>query len=199
LALLLVVAGALGSALVVYRSGHRTDVLVAAHEIKPGQQVNSSDFRVARVATDSGSVVHASDQHSFVGTFATTEIPAGTLLNHLMFQVSNVLPADGVVVGVTLGRYQRPATSISNGDVVRAFLIPKTSTGANGPGPGLVLVDAARVVDVVGASSTDTITASLLVKQSDAQNLISAASQGAVSLAELPKSVVPSIDFQTGS
>lgn len=196
-ALLLVVAGALGSALVVYRSGQRTDVLVAAREIKPGQRMAASDFSVARVATDSGSVVHASDEHNFIGTIATTGIPTGTMLNHLMFQVGSVLPADGVVVGVTLSRNQRPAADVATGDVVRAFLVPKTSQNANAPTVGPVLVDAARVVDVQSASSADTITVSLLVKQADAQTLISAAGQGTVALAELPKTTVPSIDFQT--
>jgi hypothetical protein len=199
LALLLVVAGALGSALVVYRSGQRTDVLVAAHQIKPGQQMAATDFGVARVATDSGSVVHASDEHNFIGTFATTGIPTGTMLNHLMFQVGSVLPAAGVVVGVTLSRNQRPAADIVTGDVVRAFLVPRTSQNTSAPTAGPVLVAAARVVDVQGASSADTITVSLLVGQADAQLLISAAGQGTVALAELPKTTVPPIDFQSAS
>ena len=38
LAILLVLAGALGSALVAYRSGSRVDVLVARHDIGPGEQ-----------------------------------------------------------------------------------------------------------------------------------------------------------------
>src|SRR4051795_8048453 len=80
LALLLVVAGALGAALVVYRSGHRTDVLVAAHEIRTGERVTADDFAVARVAADSDLVVPASERAAFVGSFATTTIPAGALI-----------------------------------------------------------------------------------------------------------------------
>src|SRR3954471_8284833 len=96
LALLLVVLGALGSALVVYRTGHRTDVLIAAHDIRAGQQITAADFDTARVATDSGNVVRASAKGNFIGTYARTEIPAGTLLNNLMFQAANVVPDDGV-------------------------------------------------------------------------------------------------------
>ena len=42
-----------------------------------------------------------------------------------MFRVGSVLPAEGVLVGVTLSVDQRPAASISTDDVVRAYLVPK--------------------------------------------------------------------------
>lgn len=199
LALLLIVAGALGSALVVYRAGHRTDVLIAAREIKPGQRLTSADFATARVATDSGSVVQSADESNFVGTFATTDIPAGTLVNRLMFQAGSMLPKDGVVVGVTLARSQRPAAAIASGDVLRAFQVPRTSSGDTAVA-GSVLVDSARVVAVSdGSSSGDSITVSLLVTQVDAAKLIPAAGQGSVAVGELPKTVKPLIDFQTTS
>jgi Flp pilus assembly protein CpaB len=199
LALLLVVLGALGSALVVYRSGHRTDVLVAAHDIRAGQQVDASDFRTVRLATDGGNVVRASSERAFLGAYARTEIPGGTLINDLMFQATNVVPSDGVVVGVTVAQNQRPATTLSSGDVVRAFNVPKNSSSGTPPA-GTVLVSAARVVDVSGGSSGgDTITVSLLVTQDDATSLVAAASQGTVSLAVLPKTTAPVIDFAAKS
>ena len=200
LALLLVVLGALGSALVVYRSGHRTDVLAAAHEIRPGQRVTASDFQVTRVAADSAALVPASAQGSFVGSFATTDIPAGSLLNPRMFQVGNVIPTDGVVVGVTLNQSQRPSGELHAGDVVRVFLVPKSSSGDSGATG--VLVAAARVTAVssssgdLGSSGT---AVSLLVRESDAQSVIAAASAGQVALGQLPKSTTPSIDFRKDS
>jgi hypothetical protein len=199
LALLLVVAGALGAALVVYRTGHRVDVLVAAHEIKPGERVSSSDFETTRVAADSGNVVKAADRNNFVGTYATTDIPTGTLVNRLMFQAGNVLPSDGVLVGVSLTQSQRPASSIATGDVVRAYLLVKASN-TDTPVPGPVLIDAARVVNVTSAASSgNSITISLLVDPTAAQSLVTAAAQGAVAVAELPKSTKPAVDFQTKS
>lgn len=195
LALLLVVLGALGSALVVYRSGHRTDVLVAADDIRAGQRVDAADFTTARVATDGGNVVRASSEKAFLGAYARTEIPAGTLINDLMFQATNVVPANGVVVGVTVAQNQRPADAIDSGDVVRAFNVPKNSSSGT-PVAGTVLVAAARVVDVSGGGSgADTITVSLLVTADDAGKLVAAASQGTVSLAVLPKTATPVIDF----
>jgi Flp pilus assembly protein CpaB len=198
LALLLVVAGALGAALVAYRSGHRTDVLVAAHEIKTGQRVSSSDFTVARVAADSDLVVPAGDRKAFVGSYATTDIPAGSLINHLMFRVGTVLPPDGMVVGVTLSVEQRPAATITTNDVVRAFLVPKGGQSSDTTPVGQVLVDAARVVNV-SSNSSETVTASLLVTADDAQKLIAPAAQGSVALAVLPAATKPAIDYRTGS
>jgi hypothetical protein len=198
LALLLVVAGALGAALVAYRSGHRTDVLVASHEIRTGQRVTAGDFTVARVAADSGYVVPASQRSAFVGSYATTDIPSGSLINHLMFRVGSVVPPEGVVVGVTLTVDQRPAASVQPNDVVRAYLVPKGGQSTDAAPLGQVLVDAARVVGVQNGSS-DAITASLLVSADDAQKLIGPASQGTVALAVLPAGTKPALDYRTGS
>jgi hypothetical protein len=174
--------------------------LVAAHDIRVGQQVSAADFETARVANDSGNVVPASAKRNFVGTFASTEIPAGTLLNRLMFQATSVVPDDGVVVGVTVGQNQRPAASIVSGDLVRAFNVPKETGSGQPVTTGDVLVSAARVVDVSGGSgSGDSITVSLLVTQDDAKILVAAASQGTVSIGMLPKTAVPVIDFQSKS
>lgn len=198
LALLLVVAGALGAALVVYRTGQKVDVLVAAHEIKPGEKVSGSDFSVSRVTADADSVVRASDESNFLGTYATTDIPAGTLVNRLMFQAGSVIPADGVLVGVNLAANQQPSSGISAGDVVRAYVINKSSDSLT---PGQALVDAARVTDVSAASSSsgNSTTVTLLVTSSAAPALIAAATQGAVAVAELPKSTKPPIDLVTKS
>lgn len=197
LALLLVVAGALGAALVVYRTGHRTDVLVATQEIKAGQRITAADLGTARVASDSVAVIKASTEGSVLGTFARDDIPAGTLLNPTMFQVGSVLPDNGVVVGVPLSRSQRPASTISSGDVVRVYTVSKSSGGT---ATGTVLISAARVVDVSGdATSADTISISLLVTQDDSAGLISAVAQGSVSIGVLPKTAKPVIDYQSRS
>ncbi len=52
--LLLIVVGALSAALVVYRTGNRVDVLVAARTIPAGHKVTDADFTTTRVAADGG-------------------------------------------------------------------------------------------------------------------------------------------------
>ncbi|GAA0288642.1 SAF domain-containing protein [Kineococcus aurantiacus] len=81
--LVLVVGGALGSALVVHRSGDRVDVLVARHDIAPGELLTADDLGTARVAADGAATVPAGALANFVGTYATTRIPADTLVNRM--------------------------------------------------------------------------------------------------------------------
>lgn len=198
LALLLVLLGALGAALVVYRSGARTEVLVAAQEIEPGQQVSSGDFTTTRISKDSGAAVApASVESSYIGSYATTRIPAGTLINGSMFRATGVLPPDGVVVGITLNQAARPASPIDVGDVVRAYAVAK-QTASGAPAAGAVIVPAARVVAVASGSSSGSLTVSLLVTQKAAPVLVSAAAANAVTLAGLPVGTAPAIDYVTG-
>jgi SAF domain len=197
LALLLIVAGALGAALVVYRSGQRTDVLVAAHEIKPGERVGAGDFTTARVSADAGSIVHASSRAAFVGSFAVTDIPGGTLINNQMFQAARVIPSDGVVVGVTVVGGQRPAAGVTGGDVVRAYFVPKSAASSTEPQSGTVLALAARVLDArTSDTNSDALTVSLLVNDDQAAELVSASAADAVALAVLPPGTRPEIDFR---
>lgn len=198
LALLLIVGGGLGAGLLVYRSGQQTDVLVAAHEIKPGQRMSSGDFSTARVSGDAGAIVEASHKRSIVGSYATVGIPSGTLVNRLMFKVGNIAPSNGVVVGVSLTSAQRPAVALAAGDVVRAYYVTKGTSSDTTPQIGRTLAQAVRVVSVhsAGGSGQDTVTASLLVDETTANTLISAASTNSVALAQLPVGTTPAIDFK---
>jgi len=196
LALLLVVAGALGAALVVYRTGQKTDVLIAAREIKPGARVTADDLTTARVSNDAGYVIDASDEGALIGRYATTDIPANTMLNGLMFQQAGVTPAGSVDVGVSVGPAARPAGDLQAGDVVRAYSAPSNpSQGDAGP---LVLVNAARVVAVSTGDSGDMVV-SLLVSEDKAADLVAANAQGNVVLAQLPLGTQPDVAWRTGS
>lgn len=200
LALLLIVAGALGAGLVVYRNGQRSDVLVAAHEIKAGEQVTASDFGTARVAADSGSVVNAASESNFIGSYAITDVPAGTLINNQMFQAGRVMPRDGVVVSVTPSTQNAPPTgSIVTGSVVRAYYTPSSVTTGSQLPPGSVLVNAARVVDTMSSTTSNSQTFSLLVSSDEAKRLVAVSAEGSVTLALLPVGTKPDIDFEKTS
>lgn len=191
LALLLVLSGALTSALVAYRSGDRIDVLVAAREISVGQEITEADLTIARVASDRAEqVVAAAAKDGFLGTRALTSVPAGTLVNSRMFVTGSVIPPDGLVVGVVLGAAQRPV-ELGTGDVVRVFGVSSDAALAS---PATVLVSAARVVDVQGGSG-DGFKVSLLVEPSAATAVVAAASAGQVVLTRLSPEAPPAIDF----
>ena len=111
LALLLVLGGALGSALIVYRSGDRVEVLVAADTIQPGQVVTADDFTTAQVAADGAGYVVAEARSNFVGTTATYGIPAGTIINREMFLAGTTVPPGADVVGLSSVPSSDPQTA----------------------------------------------------------------------------------------
>ncbi len=214
LAVLLIVVGALSAAIVVYRTGNRVDVLVASHAIPAGQKVSANDFTTTRVASDGANVVDADAEANFIGSYATTSIPSGTLINAQMFRIKQVVPADSVVLGVTLSIDQRPAKQIAPGDIVRVFYGPHsngsttgtgTTTGSTGSSTapqlpvGYVIVSSARVVDVVvgATSSSGTVSVSLLLTTADAQALVPYATADSVAIGELPVDTHLSIDYAT--
>ena len=198
LALLLVVAGALASALVAYRSGDRVDVLVATREIALGEEIGPEDLGIARVAAEGGATIPAEAEQNFVGARATSRIPEDTLLNRTMFLDDDVVPPNGVVVGVVLAPTQRPAEPLAAGDVVRAFRVPRSDDAGGSGTAGSLVIDAARVVEVqAGAAGGDTVSVSLLVPQQLAPTVVPVAATGEVALARLPLGAKPRIDLRT--
>lgn len=196
LAVLLILGGALASALVAYRSGGRVDVLVARGDIEIGQRVTPADFGVARVAADGAAVVEAAAARNFAGTVATTRIPAGTLINRTMFLSGSVVPPKALVVGVVLSTQQRPAGGLRAGDVVRVFSVPRDSTGTSS---ATVLAPAVRVAEVGPAGdSAANVRLSLLVTEEQSTAVVSAAAAGEVAVTRLAAGTAPVVDFAKG-
>ncbi len=196
LALLLVLGGALTSALIAYRSGDRVDVLVAREDIEIGQVVSEADFAVARVAADGAAFIEAAAARNFVGTNATARVPQGTMLNRVMFSADDeVVPPGSVVVGVVLAPNQRPASVLRKGDVVRVFLVPREASGV---AQGSVLASAVRVVDVDAGAGGDDVRVSLLVPEGPAGTVVSAAATDSIALTALAPDSEPAVDFRTG-
>lgn len=196
LALLLVLGGALTSALVAYRSGDRVDVLVARVPIEVGQTVERADFGVARVAADGASVIEAAAATNFIGTSATTRIPVGTLLNRSMFLAgTDVVPPGATVVGVVLSTGQRPAVELRSGDVVRVYLVPRDA--GSGGTVGSVLAESVLVAEAPTAvGSGDTARLSLLVPERDAPAIVAAAATGSIAVTRLAPDIEPSVGFR---
>ena len=196
LALLLVLGGALGSALIAYRSGERVDVLIAARDIAVGDEIVRSHFTVARVAADGGAVVEAAAVENFLGTRATTGVPEGTLINRQMFLAGSLVPDTATVVGVVLAATQRPAEPIRSGDVVRVFGVP--ADGQTG-GVGVELARAVLVAGTpAGADGGGGLSLSLLVPPDLAPAIVAAAASNSVAVARLAPSTRPLVDFAEG-
>lgn len=189
LALLLVLGGALTSALVAYRSGDRIDVLVASRSIPVGEEVGPGDFRTARVASEGALYVDSSAIGNFIGTRTTTAIPEGTLVNGSMFLRGSVIPGNAALVGVVLTTAQRPAAPLRNGDVVSVYGVVQDRLTAT------PLLSAVRVSDVRGADSGGEVSLSLLVPMAQVPSLVAATTGNLITVVELAADTKPLVDF----
>lgn len=197
LALLLILVGALGSALVAYRSGARVDVLVARTDIPAGTKFDRGDMRVARVSADSAHVVAAAAATAFAGSYATTRIPAGTLINNQMFRVGDVVPSGAQLVGVVLDLTRRTTQRPAEGDVVRVYYVSQDGNPVGNLAPGDVVVPAARVMQAGRGTSSDALSLTLLVPDDTAGPLAELAASQSLAVAVLPADTTPVVDIRT--
>ena len=195
LALLLVLAGALGSALIAYRSGERTDVLVAAREIPAGHQVTADDLTVARVASDDAAVASADSRSAYIGSYATTTVPQGTLINGQMFRANGVIPTGGQVVGVVLPQAQVPPT-VTTGAVVAVYFVQGKAQSTEGSQTsGTQILSAARVLGVTPASGGSGTQVTILAPSGDASQIVSYAANSQLAITVLSDATKPTVDL----
>ena len=199
LALLLVLVGALGSALVAYRSGSREDVLVARRDIQLGQVITAGDLTTARVAADGGDTIDAKAIGNFVGTRATSFVPQGTLLNNRMFSGADIVPAGAQVVGVVVDITRRTTSRLVAGDVVQLVYVSGSGDQQGGAAsPGDTIVKAARVVDVGSGGGSGQLSVSVLVPDADAGLVADLASGNSLAMTLLPADTKPVVDLAKG-
>ncbi len=196
-ALLLILLGALGSALVAYRSGDRISVLVAARDIPFGTVVGSDDFLEVRAAADTPGMVLADRRREFEGLHTTTAIPEGALVHPKMFSIADYVPDRGELVGIVVDSSRRPDPVPRAGQVVRIYYVAaQNSRGGNGAAynPGETIVEAARIVSVGPGTTADSSVVTVLVTEFEAGGLANFASSGNVALTLLPDDTEPPLD-----
>jgi hypothetical protein len=197
LALLLILVGVLGSALLVFRSGDRAEVLAARGDIDFGQTGTREDVLVVRAAADSDSVIEAELLDSFVNTRAITAIPAGTILNNEMFSLrdEDLVPNGAESLGIVIDASQRPAQVPRPGDVVRIYVVAGGNSDLRVDNP--VIVPAARVLDTGRGAGAGTTSLTVLVRSSVAAQLANYAATGNLAVTVLPKSTEPVVDIES--
>jgi len=200
LAVLLILLGALGSALIAFRSGDRTAVLVAAHDIPLGSVITAEDLTTAQVSADSGSVIEDTYEARFVGTRAIGSIPKGTLVNARMFRDGSIVPDGAALVGVVVDATRRTADVPAIGDVVRVVYVNNSASSGSTQGytAGESVVTAARVLDVGAAGSSDVSNVTLLIKSDMAGKVADLAASGNLALVVLPADTAPVVDTVKG-
>lgn len=198
LALLLIVGGGLGAGLIVYRTGQQTDVLVAGRTIHQGDTLTSDDVTTSRVSGADDNTIAAGNQHSFVGTVATTTIPRGSLLNRLMFHTKKgLVPSGGQTLGISVPATQRPSLQFAAGDVVQAYYVVKNNSSSDTTAPTANKIAYPLLVTGVQSSQTGdgSSVISVLVNADTAQQLAIPASQGNVTLTRLAYGVRPELSL----
>ena len=198
LALLLILLGALGSALLVFRSGDRESVLAAGHDIAFGEVMQRDDFTTVRAAADGAALVPASLVDSYVGTRATSAIPQGALLSPKMFNTDTLVPDNGEGVGIVVDATRRPSQVPATGQVVRVYFVSGNGTSTEATPDNPVIVNAARVIAVGSGSGAGTKSITILVRSDLAADVANFASSGNLAVTVLPDDTKPSVDWKVG-
>jgi hypothetical protein len=196
LALLLILLGALGSALLVFRSGDRESVLAASHDIAFGQVMTRSDFTTVRAAADGAALVPARLVGDYVNTRATSAIPEGALLSPKMFNTDTLVPDNGEGVGIVVDATRRPSQVPSTGQVVRIYFVSGNGTSTEATPDNPVIVNAARVIAVGSGSGAGTRSITVLVRSDLAADVANFASSGNLAVTVLPDDTRPAIDWK---
>lgn len=202
LAALLVLLGALGATVLVMRAGDRMEAVAITQDVPQGQRVPDSAIKSVLVAEDSNVKYVPWEQRGLLKTkyWADTKIVKGSVLVGDMLTEEKGVGAGKVVVGLSLKSGQYPP-GLQAGDSVSAYRVgDEASENGGRPGSGNsgagatepVLTDSAEVQSVKkgndDSSYSGDLPVSIVVSQTEAGDLTSAASNGEVSLVVNPSS-----------
>ena len=162
---LVVVLCALGGVLLLSSADDRTEVLVAARDLQPGEPISRGDLRVARLAID-GDVdsISPADVEGLVGRLPVGRVPAGALLAGGMFADGLPIAVDEMVFGAALDPGEAPLSGVQVGAPVELLDVPKTTPGATDSGtPTKVVVIGSGAVWAVEQLATGQLWISMRV------------------------------------
>lgn len=187
LALLLIVGGALLAGLLAVRMDSRVSVLVAREDIEPGTRIAQADLATAKVATDTVPTIAEELAPQVIGAYATTTIPANSLVEERMLSADEPVSGDRAVVSVGLTPKLTPSSELLAGDLVQVVRV----TGQSARGKvqelttALVLTVNERESGDLGGQSTRSAT--LLVPAAVAGDVIDASASDLAGLALLER------------
>lgn len=156
--LLAALAGALG-AYVFSVATDTVSVVVAAHDIAPGEALGPDDVRVVEMGrTGELRAVLADQQDLILGRSSRGPIPEGTVLNTGLFvDAQAVVPSGKAVVGAAFAIGAVPTSGLRAGDKVELLRVASSrdqTAGGTSPSEAIVL-GSASVWSVEGAASTE--------------------------------------------
>ncbi|WP_298321705.1 SAF domain-containing protein [Haloactinopolyspora sp.] len=182
LAVLLIVGGAAVAALLALRVDERVEVVQAGATIQAGQQITAEHLTTTRVAAESDLLVPESQADRLIGTYASSQITEGQLIDVTMLNESGPIESDGVAVGASLATGFAPAEGLRAGDIVDLVSIVT--------GQGETIVEDARVASASTTGGNDGtqagVSATFIVDREDAAQVagVAATNQLVVVLVE---------------
>ncbi|MEV7967322.1 hypothetical protein AB0O34_15250 [Sphaerisporangium sp. NPDC088356] len=186
LAILLIVGGALVTAVLFIQNGERVSAIAVVERVGAGQRIPVRALKEVRIAVADIKYIPWSARDEVGRHFAAVDLVAGTLLNDGMVGLaSSELRPGKAVVGLMLKAGQVPP-GLEKGDRVQVIFVP----GGEGTVEGGRLLAAHALVNFVddglsgpGSGSTSV---SVIVDTETAPTLVAYASAGRIGLAYLP-------------
>ena len=188
LSVLLVAGGAAAAGVLALRLDQRVPMLVAIHDIAPGQQITAADLSVAPVAADGLDLIPESRQNDAIGRFAAVPIPQGRLIDHRMLAASGLLRSGKAAVGMVLKPGQTPASGVQPGDVVN---VVRTGQDSGTIIAKNAVVSSVRAGDTGGfGTTTGDTTATVIVDVTESTDVATAAQGNRIALVLLSRGAV---------
>ena len=131
-------------------------VVVAAHDLGPGDEVGTADLRVVELGrTGAVRAISPAQEDLSLGRAARGPIPAGTVLNTDLFvDRDRVVPAGTVVIGAALPAGATPTAGLAAGDRVTLLGVAKTSGAPSDASAPATVLTKGTVWAVEAPSST---------------------------------------------
>ena len=201
LAVILILLGAAGSALIALRSGDRADfVAIADDALAPGHKIERKDLARGDLAGATGGLVLWSDVDKYVGRYTTSWLYQGQFVTDANF-TTDPIPEGGALVGVSLESGRAPSETILPGDIVRVIRVPAANQDGAVP---VVLVGAAQVTDSEGAitdsktNANTTLNVTVLVPTEKSTVVAAAAAAKTLVLVKLSSATKPEVSRNNG-
>ncbi|WP_405144777.1 hypothetical protein OG589_43205 [Sphaerisporangium sp. NBC_01403] len=191
LAVLLIVGGALVTAVLFIQNGERVSAIAVTERVGAGQRIPVVALKEVRIAVADIQYIPWSAREEVGRHFAAVDLMPGTLLNDRMVALaSSELRPGKAVVGLLLKAGQLPP-GLAKGDRVQVIFIPG---GQGTPESGRILaahalvnfVDGTSVDDRPGSTGSGSTSVSVIVDTEIAPTVVAYASAGRIGLAYLP-------------
>ncbi|GAA4578871.1 hypothetical protein GCM10023194_02900 [Planotetraspora phitsanulokensis] len=191
LAVFLILIGALGTTLLVMRTGDRVSAVRIVEQVGAGELIPASAIQEVQIADTGIDYVSWKFSDQVEKTYAAVTLLPGTLLTDRMVSKSNSALGPGkAIVGLALKDGQMPL-ELAKGDVVQVIYVPSGPKETTGGQPGAATQRVlspeslvTRVGDPGSRSSSGLI--SVVVDASVAPTVALYASNGQIALIALP-------------